>query len=72
MIKAIALNNHEFKNLNFCVGSSPPQVQLHNPVAFHSGNERVKPIQQQLYHGRLAKVLDAAVKPLLEGVRVIG
>ena len=34
--------------------------------------EGVQPILQQLCHGRLAKVLDADVQPLLEGVRVIG
>ena len=44
----------------------------HDPVTFIPGNEGVKAVQQQLSHCRLSKVIDAAIQPTLEGVRVIG
>ena len=43
-----------------------------NPIPLNPGDERVKPVQQQLSYSRLSKVLNAAIQPALKGVRVIG
>jgi hypothetical protein len=59
-------------------GAYPPveleahaQVPRHHPVPLDSCDEWVKPVQQQLSHSRLSKVLNAAIQPALEGVGVV-
>ena len=41
-------------------------------VLLFQREERVKPVQQQLSHSRLSKVVDAPIQPPLKGVWVIG
>ena len=48
-----------------------PQVPTHQPVSVLLGQQRGHPVDHQLSHSRLPQVLNAAYKPLLEGVRVI-
>ena len=44
----------------------------HEPAAFNPGDERIKPVQPQLSHSRLSKVVDGPIQPPLKGVWVIG